>query len=311
MIASLALALGLATVPPPPCNTELVVLGAGQDAGAPQLGNPSDPAWSDPEKALYATSLGLVDWAQQKRYLFEATPDIGAQLQALYAIKPLARDDGSLDLDGIFLTHAHMGHYAGLLELGFESADTKAVPVFAMQRMATFLAANGPWSQLIDKGNIAVTILEDDSPRQVDATIAVVPMRVPHRDEFSETVGYSVLTGGRSFFFLPDIDSFDTWEAQGGPRLEALVAAHDLVFIDSTFFDDDELDRDMSAIPHPRTKATMERLAALPAEQRAKVQFIHYNHSNPIRDAGSPQAQRVVEAGFNVARRGDRHCLDQ
>ena len=89
-----------------------------------------------------------------------------------------------------------------------------------------------------------------------------------------------------------------------------LVDGHDLLFLDSTFFDDDELHRDMSAIPHPRTKATMERLASLPAEERAKVQFIHYNHSNPIRDVASPEAQAVVEAGFAVARRGDRHCLD-
>lgn len=34
-----------------------------------------------------------------------------------------------LDLAGILLTHAHTGHYAGLLQLGKEGADLKGVPV--------------------------------------------------------------------------------------------------------------------------------------------------------------------------------------
>lgn len=309
MIELLA-ATHLAATPPPPCNTELVVLGAGQDAGAPQLGNVSDPARSDPEARLLATSLLLIDWGQQKRFLFEATPDIVEQLQASYEVKPRMRDDGSLDISGIFLTHAHMGHYSGLLHLGFESANSKDVPVYAMPRMARFLAANGPWSQLIDFGNITVTTLQPGQATQIQDTIAVFPMLVPHRDEYSETVGYSVITGGKRFFFLPDIDSLETWEADGGPSLEALVDGHDLVFIDSTFFDDGELDRDMSAIPHPRTKAVMEQLAHLSPEMKSRVQFIHYNHSNPIRDPGSDQSRLVAEMGFNVARRGDRHCMD-
>ncbi|MBW0145410.1 MBL fold metallo-hydrolase [Sphingomicrobium clamense] len=307
---SIIAALALATIPPPPCNTELVVLGAGQDAGAPQLGNLSDPAWTDRDKRLLATSLLLIDWGQRKRFMFEATPDIVEQLQASYEVKPLLRDDGSLDLDGIFLTHAHIGHYAGLLHLGFESANTKDVPVYAMPRMASFLASNAPWSQLIDLNNISMTTLQPEAATNIQDTFAVLPRVVPHRDEFSETVGYSVVTPGKRFFFLPDIDSFDEWEAAGGPSLSALVEGHDLLFLDSTFFDDDELDRDMSAIPHPRTKGTMEALASLPADQRAKVHFIHYNHSNPIRFPDSAESQMVEENGFNVARRGDRHCLD-
>ena len=307
LFALLAAAL---TPPIAQCSLELVVLGAGQDAGAPQIGNANDPGWRDPDARLLATSLALVDRTAGTRYLFEATPDIGEQLHALDAIAPADGDDGRLGLDGIFLTHAHIGHYAGLMMLGFESASTKGVPVFAMERMTTFLAANGPWSQLLDLGNIALATLEPDRATIVGGDLAVFPMRVPHRDEFSETVGYSVSTQGKRFFFLPDIDSLSAWQAMGGPSLEAIVEAHDLVFLDSTFYDDGELERDMSAIPHPRTKATMAALAHLPADERARVHFIHYNHSNPIRDAASPQSQAVAQAGFRVARRGDRHCLD-
>lgn len=302
------LALALAATQPSSCSLELIVLGAGQDAGAPQIGNNDDPAWTDPDRRLLATSLALVDHASGRRYLFEATPDIGEQLHMLDQLAP-AEKDRRLGIDGIFLTHAHIGHYAGLMMLGFESANTEGVPVYVMPRMATFLAANGPWKQLIDFGNIAVATLNTDRAAIIGGDLAVYPMVVPHRDEFSETVGYSVSTLGKRFFFLPDIDSFAVWEAEGGPSLEAIVNGHDLVFIDSTFFDDGELDRDMSAIPHPRTKQVMQMLDHFPPEMRAKVQFIHYNHSNPIRDPGSAQSKMVAQAGFNVARRSDRHCL--
>ncbi|NNF95190.1 MAG: pyrroloquinoline quinone biosynthesis protein PqqB, partial [Altererythrobacter sp.] len=81
--------------------------------------------------------------------------------------------------------------------------------------------------------------------------------------------------------------------------------------VDATFWDDNELKgRDMSEIPHPRVTQTMDLLQDLPASERAKVHFIHYNHTNPIRDPDSPESKEVIERGFNVARRGDRICLD-
>ena len=50
----------------------------------------------------------------------------------------------------------------------------------------------------------------------------------------------------------------------------------------------------------------MERFAKLPAAERAKVRFIHLNHTNPALVPGS-DAQRAIEsAGMRLAAQGER-----
>ncbi|MEO1596024.1 MAG: MBL fold metallo-hydrolase [Pseudomonadota bacterium] len=290
------------------CGVSLIVLGTGQDAGAPQIGNPVDPGWRDPALRLTATALALVDHNLGRRYLFEATPHLTAQLQRLDRVAPTAAT--GLGIDGIFLTHAHIGHYAGLMFLGREAAGAQGVPVWVLPRFADYLRRNGPWSQLVALENIRIEELAADQARTLPGGIAVTPRLVPHRDEFSETAAYIVRTRERSFLFVPDIDSWQQWTDDHGTELERLLDDVDLAFVDATFFDDNELPgRDMSQIPHPRVVATMQRLQHLPEEQRARLHFIHYNHSNPIRDPGSPESQQVLRRGFRIAREGDRFCL--
>ena len=293
------------------CALEVVVLGAGQDVGAPQLGNPQDSG-----ARLLPTSLGVIDRENGQRFLFEATPAVAQQVHMLDAIAPPDPETpGGLGLDAVLLTHAHIGHYLGLAQFGFESASADGQLVLAMPRMAEFLRNNGPWSQLVEKGNIEIVELADGQLQPISDIFGVWPITVPHRDEYSETVGYLMMTPQRTALFVPDLDSWDEWEAASGDTLEGLLARVDYAFVDATFYDDNELidengdGRDMSAIPHPRVLATMERLEALPAQERAKVHFIHYNHTNPIRDAASKESAGLIARGFNVARRGDRVCL--
>lgn len=286
------------------CAVEFIVLGAGQDAGAPQIGNPNDPAWDDLTLALTPTSAALVDHRTQSRYLFEATPQITAQLNLLDELAP--SDNGPLGLSGVFLTHAHIGHYAGLMFFGREAAGTKDLDVYVMPRMANYLESNGPWSQLVTLENISVNVLENKRAVTLSPNITVTPLQVPHRDEFSETVGYVISGPTKSALFLPDIDDWDRWKSEYSQSLEDIIAQVDYAFVDATFFDDNELPgRDMSLIPHPRVADTMDRLSA----QSEKVVFIHYNHTNPIRDPNSPQSKSVIDAGFKIARAKDRYCL--
>ncbi|MEP0188854.1 MAG: MBL fold metallo-hydrolase [Erythrobacter sp.] len=295
----------LAATPASQCTRELVVLGVGQDAGAPQIGNADDKG-----PVLYPSSVAVIDRENGRRYLFDATPAITQQVALLDAIEP---PKSGLGIDGIFLTHAHIGHYLGLAYLGLEAAGASGIPVYAMPRMAAFLRENGPWSQLVELNNITLAApLTKHTFVALDDEFGVIPIMVPHRDEYSETVGFFLMTPDKSALYLPDLDSWDEFEKAGGRSLEKLVEGFDYLFIDASFWDDNELKgRDMSAIPHPRVKATMERLSGLPAEHRARVHFIHFNHTNPIRDPDSAQSHEVIERGFKVARRGDRVCLSE
>ena len=311
------------------CAIELVVLGAGQDAGAPQIGNAGDDG-----PHLLPSSLGLIDRGEGARYLFDATPAITQQLAMLDAIEPPS--DGSRDrlgLDGVFLTHAHIGHYLGLAYFGREAANTSGLRVVATMRMQRFLRNNGPWSQLVELDNIELPPLQRKpwagpaAPGEwrlnqlirLHGNISASPIPVPHRDEYSDTVGWTIYdTSNFSILYMPDIDGWEDWEARDdGTAIEEHIGKFDMLFVDATFWDDNELfdengvGRDMNAIPHPRVTETMDRLQSLPASERAKVHFIHYNHTNPIRDPDSAESREVAERGFNVARRGDRHCLVQ
>ena len=279
---------------------ELIILGIAQDGGVPQAGSPR-PAWLPVGERRYATSLAVIDG--ERRYLFEATPDFREQLELLDVLSPTHR--GAPALDGIFLTHAHMGHYVGLMHLGHEAMGTKNVPVYAMPRMAEYLKRDGPWSQLVAYKNIALKPLKDGQPTAV-GRLTVTPLRVPHREEFSEAVGYRIDGPRRSALFVPDIDSWQQWDERG-MKLEEVLASVDLAFVDATFYADGEIPgRDMSAFPHPRIVDTMQRLAPLPASERGKVHFIHLNHTNPALDPASPERKQIEEAGFHVVARGDR-----
>jgi len=281
----------------------LLVLGTAQDAGAPQAGCEKaccSNRWGDPGARRLVASLGLVDPRTARRWLFDATPDFPAQAAALSRAEPTA--DGPL-LNGIFLTHAHIGHYTGLIHLGREVMGAEGVAVHAMPRMARFLETNGPWSQLVGLANITIKPVEHARPVALGEGLEVTPIRVPHRDEFSETVAYRIKGPNREALYLPDIDKWEKWDLD----IEALLVEVDYALLDGTFFDGDELPgRDMAEIPHPFIVESMVRFADLPPENKKKVIFIHLNHTNPALERGSEATEQIEQAGFRIARRGMR-----
>lgn len=274
----------------------LFILGVVQDAGYPQAGCYAPHCllgWENPALKRGATSVALVDPATQRNYLFEATPDLPQQLFDL-------REQADYPLAGVFLTHAHVGHYAGLMYFGREAMGASGIPVYAMPRMTAFLSTNGPWDQLISLNNIQMFPISEQRPVNA-GQITVTPFLVPHRDEYSETVGYHIQGPNRSALFIPDINKWSDWETD----IAELVLEVDYALLDATFYANGELgNRDMSQIPHPFVSETMALFRAFPAEQRQKVWFIHFNHTNPLLDAASEASQFVTREGFNIAREG-------
>ncbi|MEQ1642903.1 MAG: MBL fold metallo-hydrolase [Pyrinomonadaceae bacterium] len=277
----------------------VLVLGTGQDAGVPQMGCETPfckRAWADTRLREMVSSIALVDPDSSERWIFDATPDLPEQFEML---KRTTRDRSN-SIDGIFLTHAHIGHYTGLMYLGRESMSTSGVKVFAMPRMRKMLEGNAPWSQLVSLKNIAIQPLADKTEVRLNSRITVEPFLVPHRDEFSETVGYRIKTPSRSLIFIPDIDKWSKWQTP----LADVVKANDLLLVDGTFYEDGEIARPMSEVPHPFVTETMELLKGLSARERAKVYFIHFNHSNPLVQRDKKKLAEVRSKGFRVATTG-------
>lgn len=274
------------------------VLGVAQDGGHPQAGcvRPCCRGLSPAEGHL-PSSIAVVDPESHERWLLDATPAFPEQLSRLERVAP--RADGRPVLDGVLLTHAHMGHYTGLMWLGREGIGAHDVPLYLMPRLAEFLSENGPWSQLVALGNVR---LVPGAEVRLNARLSASALVVPHRDEFSETVAWRIQGPTRAVLYLPDIDSWEQWALP----LEEVLRTVDAAWIDGTFWDDGELGRDMREVPHPRIAATLARLATLPATERAKVRFTHLNHTNPVLDPSSPEAREVIAAGCHVAVEGER-----
>ncbi|MDN3666013.1 MBL fold metallo-hydrolase [Algibacter miyuki] len=283
-------------------NTSLVILGTIQDAGSPQIGCKKDCCvnlFKNPDPTRKIVSLGLIDTENNKSYLFEATPDIATQMKML--IKYNKQTEQEL-ADGIFLTHAHIGHYTGLMFLGKEAMNSKNMPVYAMPNMKTFLTENGPWSQLVSNSNIKLELLENEKPVQLSKSISVTPILVPHRDEFSETVGYRISGPNKTALFIPDIDKWAKWNKNITDEIKKV----DYAFLDATFYSGQEINnRPISEIAHPFIIESLEQFKSLKKQDRSKVVFIHFNHTNPVINTNSKAHKDVIEQGFKIGKIND------
>ena len=279
---------------PPEKDPFIVILGVAQDAGYPQIGCDKECCkkyWDKKIDMQKVSCLALFDPITNQKWLFDATPDITGQLHE-------AEKYQKGNLSGIFLTHAHIGHYTGLMYLGREALNTKEIPVYAMPRMHDYLKSNGPWSQLVSLKNIHLEKLKADSTIRLTDKISVTPIIVPHRDEFSETVGYSITTGKKSVLFIPDIDKWQKWDRD----IKKLVQQYDHLFLDGTFYKNGELPgRNMSEVRHPFVEESIELFKDLPVPQKQQIYFIHFNHTNPLLDKSSKEYKEVKSKGFNVA----------
>jgi len=281
----------------------IFVLGNVQDAGLPHIGCDEKicvDAFNE-NKQHYVTSLALVDKKNNEYSLFDVTPDISEQLRIiendLFNKFTLPKN--------IFITHAHIGHYSGLIYFGREALGSKGLKVNVLPRMFDFINDNAPWSQLVNLNNIALNKINFRDNIEVNPNLTVIPIQVPHRDEFSETAAFLIVGPNKTALFLPDIDKWSKWSIS----IVEMLLNVDYAFIDASFYTNNEINRDINEIPHPLVIETIELLSDLPDYQRDKVYFIHMNHTNQMLDPNSDISRNVLTKGFNIARLGQKFHL--
>lgn len=280
-------------------GVELIILGTVQDAGSPQIAcakNCCKKLFLNPDSSRRVVSLGIVDYDSETKWLMEATPDIAKQINHLNTYCSFSEKAVP---DGILITHAHIGHYTGLMYLGKEAMNANNVPVYAMPKMSDFLKSNGPWSQLVENENIKISPINADLEIKLSKNITVIPIKVPHRDEFSETVGFKIIGPAKKVLFIPDIDKWQKWDKS----IVDEVKACDYAFIDATFFDSEEINnRNIAEIPHPFVIESIELFKGLNEKDKAKIHFIHFNHTNPLLMDAHEKTKAVFKNGFRVSK---------
>ena len=283
----------------------LRVLGTAQDGGFPHAACDCSRcrlARSGEGHERLVASLAVVVPAREptappRVYLIDATPDLRRQLDRLRDVRrpPDDRVDRA-PVDGVFLTHAHIGHYLGLAFLGFEAVHTRDLPVHASASMISFLRSNAPWDQLVALGNISPVELRPDEAIDLSDGVAIRAFPVPHRDEYTDTVGYRITGPERTVMYVPDTDPWRSWS----PSLIEALEGVDVALLDGAFWSADELPgRDVEDIRHPLVIDSM-RLLRDRVKAGLDVRFTHLNHSNPLLDRDSEELRELEAAGFSV-----------
>lgn len=314
-------------------HIQVLLLGAAQDGGFPQFGcicQNCMKVYNGEINSDSAVSLAVLDKATKQWWLIDPTPQLTTQWNQYASILCQYVLAGTLYISfdsrlfmwcfmlvhdsfvGIFITHAHAGHYPGLLYIGKEALNANQLPVYCSERMHQFLRSNEPWGVMYRNRNINPVVLYDDVTVELTKNLKITPSLVPHRADFTDTFAYSIIGKDREMYFCPDIDHWDVFNHESTLKQyllqTAFITKKDILLLDATFYDNHELlNRDMSSIPHPRVVET----ARLVRENRAQVNanhqevvLIHMNHSNPL--WADPQLVQSLndECGISVGRSG-------
>ncbi len=288
------------------------VLGSAAGGGLPQwncggpnsvrarAGDPDVPARTQPSLAVSGDGRR---WS-----LVNASPDVRPQLADFPGLhpRPGTRD---IPLDSVVLTNADLDHVMGLLVL------REALPyrVLSTPWVRDALLGNNACFRLIEPawGTAAIDApFFLDREQALEAKLFPVPGKVPGwleglaANHAEATVGLRItdLRSGRRLVYAPGLQTLDA-----GTRAE--LAAADCRFVDGTFFTADELlamrpgapdARRMGHVPISGGDGSLAALSGL----SGRTLYVHINNTNPILDAGSPQAEQVRRAGLEIARDG-------
>jgi len=281
-----------------------LVLGIAQDAGMPQVGCYAERCERARarERPRYAASLALVDPLRDRYHLVDVTPDVTRQLDLIPEPGFRERAGARRPFDGIFLTHAHIGHYAGLAVLGREGLGMAPTPTYCTASMAEFLTGNGPWDLMVREGRLDLRPVEPGRWTRVDDGLEARALSVPHRPEYSDTVGWVFRGPAHSILYLPDIDAWERWDLQ----VTDVVAEVDVALLDASFYSAVEVPgRSIEDIPHPLVPHSMDLLQAR-VDAGDRVLFTHLNNTNPALFEDSAEAAEIRRRGFEVATEGLR-----
>ena len=280
--------------------SEIIVLGTAQDGGLPHAGcrcAQCERARSDSTFRRSPASIGIR--CGSETILVDATSAFSEQIHVLQLAVPDSRPGTRYQPPStVLLTHAHTGHYVGLWQLDKSVMAADCVRVYGPPLTIELLATNEPWRQMVADGFIALAPLPIGAVHDLTPDLSVVPIAVPHRSEWqTDTVAYRINGPTRSLLYLPDIDRWDDWEIDA---VEA-IGSVDVALIDGTFWEPFS----RSGVPHPPVTESLNLFGKIARSGRARILFTHLNHSNPLVDPDSPQAQLVRESGFEIARDGD------
>lgn len=282
----------------------LQVLGTAAGGGVPQwncncAGCAAARTYPDLQRlhASVAIQVGVHDWI-----VVNATPDIGAQIEACAELQPRS-GRRQTPVSGVIFTDAELDHTLGLLRL----REATSLQVLAAPAVLAALGqelrldhvlgsyAGTTWRALGESptrfGDVEVSSIavSDKRPRYAANVQSSGPwvsaLRITDRATLKTAV------------YAPCVS---VWTAV----LESAANEADCVFLDGTFWDDEEPIRagisakSATEMGHLPISETATRLSKSSATLRF---YTHLNNSNPLIDPAASQHHTLAELGIAVA----------
>jgi len=296
------------------------LLGTAAGGGFPQWNCNCDVcrvAREDPGRAKPRTQSCVAVSGDGKRwFLVNASPDLRSQVESFPALRPPTGTRRGSGIAGVLLTNADLDHTLGLLLL----REGERLSVHATGRIRGALTTGLNLDALLDqycgidwREPPAETAPLTDSLGHESGLLYCafgVPGKPPRylpgaRPAAGDAVGYRFVdpsSGGR-LVILPDLAAMD-------PPVQRQLEDCDLLLLDGTFHDDDEMLRrgvgtataaQMGHLPIGGPGGSLHRIAALRNLRRV---YVHVNNTNPILIEDSPQRKAVESAGVAVGADG-------
>jgi len=258
-------------------------------------------------------------------FLLNASPDLRAQI---LATPELAPPEGSRQspIAGVFLPSADVDSIMGLLHL----REFTPFRIFATPAVQQIVREENTIFRVLDRAMPPVQWLGismrpqfarvDSDPREDSSfRCSAVPLGGSYPDYVSDAlrgslpadqavVGLLVEQGEKRLFFAPSLPGRNQ-------EWKKLAESSDLVFLDGTFWSDDELSRAAGsgktarAIGHLPLSGTDGLLQQFSGTGRGRRVLIHINNTNPILDEESTEYHQVREMGWEIAHDGMEFAL--
>lgn len=245
--------------------------------------------------------------------LFNASPDIRAQLAAFPAMQPARalRDTG---INAIVLMDSQVDHTTGLLSL----REGLPMDVWCTRQVHDDLSAGFPLFTMLEHWNGGLNWREIEVTELVEFTIPCAPsLRLTPIPLLSNAPPYSPRRdnphpGDNIGLFLRDTRTGTTvlyapGLGQPDARILSWMRKADILLVDGTVWHDDEMIRQevgtktgqaMGHLAQSGPGGMIEVLDTLPASRKI---LIHINNTNPILDEDSLERAELGEHGIEVS----------
>ena len=281
-------------------NIRAMILGIAQDGGVPHPGCYCDTCqfYWDNQIVLSPSSLAIID--EKQLHLFDVTRNLDRQLRKV----------GNKNVTDIWLTHGHIGHIDGIGLFGKEVMNLKNVRLHASELMIKLIENTPKWNKLIEDKILIPIQFNSNESMQISENLKITPIRVPHRDELTDTHAFMINGPEKSLLYLPD---HDTWEETlDMVQQDSVIEWFDflgieIVLMDGTFWSKNELSR-QDDVPHPPVVESLERLGNVKGKE-LEVFFIHFNHTNPLLIPKSNEIKKLLDSGCKIPIEGQQFLL--